>query len=153
MNIKSIKKRFGTAMLCVPFLSVSLATTAVDGQLMHSPIKIEQVQAQIVDVVEPTPTATPVVVEEPVVEQTIDIFVTTAYCAENYPHICNNGDASRTATGTTPTPGRTIAVDPRVIPYGSEVIIEGNRIDILFATHYEALQWGRQTKEVIIIKK
>lgn len=82
----------------------------------------------------------------------------TAYCCENYPHICNNGDATTTATGTTPTPNRTVAVDPNVIPYGSEVIfngktyiaedcggaIKGNRIDIVFATHEEALEFGVQ---------
>lgn len=173
MNIKNIKKRFGRTFLCIPFLSISLATTAVDGYMVYDSIKIEQVQAQNVDVVEPTPTPTPEVVQEIevvkepiVVEPETAIFVTTAYCAENYPHICNNGDASTTATGTTPTPGRTIAVDPKVIPYGSEVIIDGhtyiaedcggaikgNRIDILFATHQQALEWGRQTKEVIIKK-
>lgn len=86
----------------------------------------------------------------------------TAYCSENYPHICNDGDSSTTATGTTPTAGRTVAVDPTVIPYGSEVIInghtyiaedcggavKGNRIDILFATHEEALNFGVQYAEV-----
>lgn len=98
--------------------------------------------------------------------QTSNTFVVSAYCGENYPHICNNGDASVTATGTTPTAGRTIAVDPSVIPYGSEVIIDGhtyiaedcggaikgNRIDLFFSTHEEALAWGKKTKEVIIIK-
>ena len=101
---------------------------------------------------------------EPTPEHENEVFVTTAYCAENYPHICNNGNASTTSTGTKPTPGRTIAVDPNVIPYGAEVIIDGhtyiaedcggaikgNRIDILFATHDEALSWGKRTKEVII---
>lgn len=96
--------------------------------------------------------------------QTSNTFVISAYCGENYPHICNNGDSSTTATGTTPTAGRTIAVDPNVIPYGSEVIIDGhsyiaedcggaikgNRIDLFFSTHEEALSWGKKTKEVII---
>ena len=86
----------------------------------------------------------------------------TAYCTENYPHICNDGDSTRTATGTTPTVGRTCAVDPKVIPYGSEVIINGhtyiaedcggairgNRVDILFATHEEALNFGVQYADV-----
>lgn len=91
----------------------------------------------------------------------------SAYCKENYPHICNNGDSSQTATGTVPVAGRTVAVDPSVIPYGSEVIIDshtyiaedcggaikGNRIDILFDTHQEALAFGIQYAEVSYIPK
>lgn len=89
----------------------------------------------------------------------------TAYCKENYPHICNNGSSNSTATGTIPTVGRTIAVDPSVIPYGSQVIInghtyiaedcggaiKGNKIDILFETHKEALQFGVQYAEVFVV--
>lgn len=83
-------------------------------------------------------------------------FKITHYCAERYSHRCNDGSPSVTATGTTPTPGRTIAVDPKKIPYGTKVIIDGktytaedtggsikqNRIDICVATHAEALQKG-----------
>jgi len=89
----------------------------------------------------------------------------TFYCIENYPHICNNGDSTYTATMTYPTPGRTIAVDPKVIPYKSKVeidghtyiaedcggAIKGNRIDIVVATHDEALRKGIQYKEVYLI--
>ena len=92
----------------------------------------------------------------------LGICKVTAYCKENYPHICNNGDSRTTATGTTPTAGRTIAVDPSVIPYGSEVVInghtyiaedcgggvKGNRVDICFNTHQEALNFGFQYLEV-----
>jgi len=91
----------------------------------------------------------------------------TAYCAERYPHICNDGDASKTSTGVTPTVGRTVAVDPNIIPYGSKVIINGhtyiaedcdggirgNRVDILFATHQEALEFGVQYAEVAYVKE
>lgn len=90
----------------------------------------------------------------------------TAYCIEDYPHICNDGEASTTATGTKPTPGRTVAVDPNVIPYFSNVIInghtyiaedcggaiKGNRVDIVFATHQEALDFGVQYADVHYIK-
>lgn len=104
--------------------------------------------------------------EYEVVEPPTTTFMVTAYCGENYPHICNDGDASTTATGTTPTAGRTIAVDPTVIPYGSEVIlnghtyiaedcggaIKGNRIDMFFNTHEEALQWGVKYIEGVVVK-
>lgn len=68
----------------------------------------------------------------------------------------------KTSSGTIPTAGRTIATDPSVIPTGYKVVIDGhtyiaedtgggikgNRIDIYFDTHQEALNWGVQTKEV-----
>lgn len=93
-------------------------------------------------------------------------YTISHYCRENYPHICNNGDSANTATMTTPTPGRTIAVDPTVIPYGTEVIInghtyiaedcggaiKGNRIDVLCDTHAEAMQKGMLKTEVFIIE-
>ena len=61
-----------------------------------------------------------------------------------------------TATGTLATAGRTIAVDPRKIPYGSKVVIDGhtyiaedcgglikgNKIDICVSSHTEAYQRG-----------
>lgn len=110
-------------------------------------------------------------VSEEVTPTVVDIGLCkiTAYCKENYPHICNDGNSSVTATGTKPTPGRTIAVDPSIIPYGSEVIInghsysyiaedcggavKGNRIDILFATHQEALEFGIQYANVSYIDR
>ena len=112
-----------------------------------------------------------VIEEESEVEEVVPEVVSlgvcklTAYCKENYPHICNNGSSNSTATGTVPTVGRTIAVDPSVIPYGSQVIInghtyiaedcggaiKGNKIDILFETHKEALQFGVQYAEAFMV--
>lgn len=113
---------------------------------------------------------TPPVVEqnEPFVKPIpLGVCKLSAYCKENYPHICNNGDSSQTATGTVPLAGRTVAVDPKVIPYGSEVIInghtyiaedcggaiKGNRIDILFDTHQQAKEFGIQYADVYYIPK
>ena len=86
-------------------------------------------------------------------------FVVTAYCpcAE-----CCDKEDGITATGTEAMQGRTIAVDPDVIPYGTEVfinghsfiaedcggLIEGNKIDISFNSHDDALKWGVQEFEV-----
>lgn len=67
-----------------------------------------------------------------------------------------------TATGTKPTPGRTIAVDPKVIPYGSKVVInghvyiaedcggaiKGNVIDMYVSSEQEAKQKGKYYTEV-----
>lgn len=108
-------------------------------------------------------------VEDVIVEKQISLGIckVTAYCKENYHHICNNGDSSVTATGTTPTAGRTVAVDPSIIPYGSEVIInghtylaedcggaiKGNRVDICFDTHKEALNFGIQYLDVVYVIK
>lgn len=94
----------------------------------------------------------------------LGVFSSSAYCNENYYHDCNDGTPETTATGTAPTAGRTIAVDPSVIPLGSEVIISGHtyiaedtggaikgkRIDIVFNSHEEALNWGRRNVEVFI---
>jgi 3D (Asp-Asp-Asp) domain-containing protein len=71
-----------------------------------------------------------------------------------------------TATGTVATADRTIAVDPSVIPYGAEVIIDGktyvaedaggaikgNRIDIFCESHSEAINRGKITREVFKVE-
>ena len=109
----------------------------------------------------PQPEVYEVEVEEPVNSNYLGTFTLTAYCGCNG---CNGGWGNITATGTTPVSGRTIAVDPSVIPYGTEVTINGhtyvaedcggaivgNRIDIYHASHSEALNFGRQTAEVYI---
>ena len=51
-------------------------------------------------------------------------FKISAYCACKK---CCGKTNGITATGAVATAGRTIAVDPKVIPYGSEVIV-GNRV-------------------------
>ena len=88
-------------------------------------------------------------------------FKLTGYCACAY--CCGKTDGI-TSTGVKARAGRTIAVDPRVIPYGSIVIINGKeyvaedcggaiknkKIDIFFNTHNEALQWGVKYADVYV---
>lgn len=90
-------------------------------------------------------------------------FKITHYCCEKYPHICNAGPPYKTATGTTPHVGG-CAVDPRKIPLGSYIKIngvvyhaedtggwiKGNRIDIVTETHSEALAKGTYKAQVYI---
>lgn len=94
-------------------------------------------------------------------------FKLTQYCCEEYEHICGTGNGI-TATGTKVTVGRTIAVDPKVIPYGTKVYIEGfgwrvaedcggavkgNHIDIAAKTHNEALSIGTRSGGVWMLVK
>ena len=93
-------------------------------------------------------------------------FRLTAYCP--CAKCCGKTDGI-TATGTTATEGRTIAVDPRVIPYGSTVTIyfadgtshtytaedcggaiKGNRIDVFFDSHEDARAFGVQSAMVYV---
>ena len=90
-------------------------------------------------------------------------FKISAYC---HCSKCCGKSNGITATGTKVTANRTIAVDPKVIPLGSKVIIDGqtyvaedtggnikgNKIDIYFSTHQEALNWGIRYKDVEVIK-
>lgn len=90
-------------------------------------------------------------------------FKITHYCCEKYPHICNAGEPYKTATGTTPHVGG-CAVDPKIIPLGSLVMIngsvyraedtggaiKGNRVDIVTETHSEALALGTYKAQVLL---
>lgn len=93
--------------------------------------------------------------------KSLGIFTATAYC----PCIaCSEEWGNNTATGAVATEGKTIAVDPKVIPYGTRVIInghtyiaedcggaiKGNMVDIYFDTHAETVKFGRQQVEVFV---
>ena len=87
-------------------------------------------------------------------------FKTTAYCACR--KCCGKWANGKTATGTTPSQGRTIAVDKRVIPLGAHVLIDGVEyiaedtgvkgkwIDVFFNSHSEALKYGVKYVDVVI---
>lgn len=97
-------------------------------------------------------------------------FTLTAYCSCK--KCCGKWSGGPTYSGVMPQEGRTIAVDPRVIPLGSRVYIDGygefiaedtgssikgNRIDIYMGSH-TAARWfadgaGSCRKEVWIIRK
>lgn len=98
----------------------------------------------------------------------VDTFQVTAYSPyDNVSGMENDGNPNKTATGTKPRPG-TIAVDPKVIPYGSKIIIiyedgtveygvaedcggliKGNIIDVFRQTYKEAVKHGRREATVI----
>lgn len=81
----------------------------------------------------------------------------TAYCGDEV-----------TSLGIKPTPYRTIAVDPKVIPYGSIVYIpeykalfraedtgsaiKGKRIDIFLSNEDECKEFGRKNIRIYVLK-
>ena len=98
-------------------------------------------------------------------------FKLTAYCscslccgkwADNRPNGIVYG-----SIGEELKEGYSIAVDPTVIPYRTEVIInghiykaqdcggviKGNRIDVYFSSHDDALEFGVQYSEVFLVEK
>jgi 3D (Asp-Asp-Asp) domain-containing protein len=100
-------------------------------------------------------------------------FKLTAYCsceqccgiwALNRPLDENGNEIIYGASGERLIAGVSIAVDPYVIPYGTEVIINGhtyiahdtggaingNRIDVYFDSHQDAWNFGLQYAEVYI---
>jgi len=75
-----------------------------------------------------------------------------------------NGDGV-TSIGVRPREGRTVAVDPRIIPYGSRVyipgygwriaedtggVIKGNRIDLYFEERAAAQNFGRRKIRILV---
>lgn len=88
------------------------------------------------------------------------VFTVTAYCpCEKCCGVFANG---YTATGAKATQGVTIAADPDVLPMGTEIELDGhtytvqdtggsiagNRLDLYFDSHEDALQWGVREKIV-----
>lgn len=86
------------------------------------------------------------------------LVTVTAYCP--CPHCCGKSDGI-TSTGVKARVNRTIAVDPAVIPLGTQVYLEGlgiyiaedtggaikgNRIDLFMKNHNQALIFG--TKKI-----
>ena len=73
-----------------------------------------------------------------------------------------------TSTGTKPQVGRTIAVDPSVIPYGTKIYIpefdkvfvaedcgsaiKGNRIDIYMQDYNTCMEWGFKDITIYILE-
>ena len=87
-------------------------------------------------------------------------FTVTAYCPCE--KCCGAYANGYTATGAKATQGVTIAADPDVLPMGTEIeldghtytvqdtggAIAGNRLDLYFDSHEDALRWGVREKVV-----
>lgn len=174
--MKELKKRIVLTALTAATCSIALTCTISALQAdppneLPAELVPEWKQVQQDREAEAAETPVEVVAEvdkpEPVAEvepQLTDLgeFKLTAYCTCG--KCCGEWADGITYTGTEATPGRTIAVDPKVIQLGSTVVIngteyiaediggaiKGNRIDVLFPTHQEALQFGVQYADVTL---
>lgn len=155
--LKKLFERYGAIVLICGILFGTFAAGYVVGKNSRNAPNVDvdasdYVSATTSEKTEPTITN----LAEPVEKITALTVTATAYCP--CAKCCGKSDGI-TATGTKATAGRTIAVDPSVIPYGTEVIINGityvaedcggaitgNKIDIFFDNHEDALIFGKQT--------
>ncbi|MDO5417575.1 MAG: 3D domain-containing protein [Lachnospiraceae bacterium] len=95
--------------------------------------------------------------------RSLGVFKTTGYCPC---YSCSEGWGRSTSTGAVASANHTIAVDPRIIPYGTKVMIngivytaedkgggvKGNHIDIFYNTHGETRIQGVQYAEVFVVE-
>lgn len=113
-------------------------------------IGINITQTNLEPVLAPSPAPSQ---QAPVKHKNLVLVEATAYTLAE-----GNGDGY-TATMTIPVQGRTVAVDPSVIQYGTKLIIDGtpgyiaedcggaikgNKIDIFMDSYDEAINFGRQ---------
>lgn len=95
--------------------------------------------------------------------KSLGTFKITGYCSCA---ACCGKTTGITASGTRATAGRTIAADTSKFPFGTKLkfngntytvedrggAIRGNRIDLYFSSHSEALAWGVRYMEVLVEK-
>lgn len=95
--------------------------------------------------------------------RSLGTFKLTGYCPC---YRCSEGWGRTTSTGAVARSSHTIAVDPRVIPYGTKVMIngvvytaedrgggvKGHHIDIFFDTHAQTRQIGTSYAEVFLVE-
>lgn len=137
----------------VAILLCSVFSTKEDVIIYESvaePISVTETTTEFIETTTEPPTKTMTV-------------VATAYCPCE--RCCGKWADGITASGVKARANHTIAVDKKVIPFGTTVIIngreyvaedtggaiKGNKIDIYFDSHEEALKWGRRTIEIEVL--
>jgi len=172
------RNRLIGCVLLLLFVLMAAMTMTAESEEIHKVEEIVDNQIELANYIIPEEDDR---VEEPdeqieiVMPETVDLgeFKTTAYCAcvkccgiWSAEHPSRGADyVQKTASGTIPEEGRTIAADWDVLPKGTEVMINGNtytvedtgsgvngkHIDVFFDNHEEAREWGIQFCDVEII--
>lgn len=171
------RMRYRVRLIRVQWLIILALTAALIAALVTRPAAsvkaLESISTPVVTTT-PTPSSAPELEPESKTELIeLGEFKTTAYCtcvtccgiwSQDHPSRVGTGYVQKTASGTVPTAGRTISVDPDIIPLGTVVVIDGheyvaedtgsavkgNIIDIYFASHEDAREYGVQNKTIYI---
>lgn len=177
MNYSKNMKRCFSKLLLPGLLTVIIGILVIAScSAIDEPLPETVAEGASVDITEhiKQTTASTAISTEPVTEiVSLGEYKLTAYCGcskccgkwgENRPFDENGKPIVYTANQTIAKEGVTIAADISVLPYGTEVIIDGhryivqdrggsitgNKIDIYFESHQAALEFGVQYKEVFI---
>ena len=137
-------KRYLPTIVAVTFILVLFFSGYLFGYITGN------ANTKVITVTQNIPVEKEVIIEKPIPTEknfkSIGVFRTTGYC----PCIsCSEGYGKATASGAVATEGITIAVDPKVIPYGTKVwinghcyiaqdcggAVKGNHIDIYVENH------------------
>lgn len=172
-RIRIIKIQWLIILSLIVALIIAIATrpsaSVVQPELSAASTEAPVTTLPIVEVTTPAETETETE-PEPIL---LGAFKTTAYCtcvkccgiwSQEHPSRVGTDYVQRTKSGTIPTEGRTVAVDPDVIPFGTVLIIDGREyiaedsgaavkgsvVDIYFASHEAAVNYGVQTKTIYI---
>ena len=180
-QLTSIFKLTGIASLVLfvgatarPITAASYATAfnkplAIPAVLPTAPVTIPTaIPAASLELLHDAPAATVNVAPAARHYRTIRMEV-TAYCP--CPKCCGENAQGITASGHDVSYNNShfVAADTEVLPFGTKLVIpgytgapvevidrggaiKGNKLDVFFPTHEEALQWGRQFLDVTVVE-
>lgn len=158
---------FITLVLVIAFIVFGLVSLGINAIIFQNSVETVESAESETTIEQETETETETV---KILYEEIEMIL-TAYCpcekccgeyAHNRPKDENGNDIIVGSSGERLIDGVSVAVDPKVIPFGTELIIDGktyiaqdcggaikgNRIDIFFDSHEKALNFGRQIKIV-----
>ena len=140
---------------------VEIERTKISEEVIKEPVdKIVQVQAKVTTT---SRASTSTRTSSTSGSSSVKIYKVTAYCACS--KCCGKYSSGYTASGTKATAGRTVAASSsfafgtKLLINGKQYVVEdrgsaikGNRIDMYFNSHSEALAWGVRYLPVEVVK-
>lgn len=157
-----MSKKLAISYICYIFALI-LVCFIYRAHLTDAMYNKQEATAEITaEITEQMPETIPVRIPEQETEPeliTLGNFRLTAYCPC---YDCSGQWGNKTSTGVIAKEGRTIAVDPKIIPYGTQIVINGHtytaedcggdikgkRADIFFNSHADADNFGVQYADV-----